>query len=54
MGMNKVCINANIHLHVIYTSESTYRIFDLAALQNIYKLRKKRLVNLDILNIIRL
>lgn len=40
--MNKIYINANIYLHLIYTSESTYRIFNLAALQNIYKLRKKK------------
>ena len=41
MGMNKVCLNANIHLHVQYTSESTYKTSNLAGLQNIYKLRKK-------------
>lgn len=38
--MSKVCVNANRHLHVIYTSESTYKIPNLAALQNIYKEKK--------------
>ena len=40
--MNKVYLKVNIHLHVRYTSESTYKASKLAALQNVYKLRKKR------------
>lgn len=28
--MNEVCVNGNRHMHVIYTSESTYKIPSLA------------------------
>lgn len=41
MGMNQVCLNANIHLHGVHTSEWTYKISNLAALQNIYRLTEK-------------
>ena len=39
--MNKVYLKVNIHFHVRYISESTYKTSNLIALQNVYKLRKK-------------
>lgn len=39
--MNKVYLKVNIHFHVRYISESTYKTSNLIALQNVYNEKKR-------------